>query len=73
MPETREVSASLRAVAAGGVSTRSFERIATHLPMQTVIFAFLEFEFPWKNFLLLRLVSTKLSEFLTNFEKLLRA
>jgi hypothetical protein len=31
--------------------------------MQTVIFAFLEFEFPPKNFSLVRSVSTKFSEF----------
>jgi hypothetical protein len=37
--------------------------------MQTVIFAFLEFEFPSKNFSLVRLVSTKLSEFLKKIEK----
>jgi hypothetical protein len=40
--------------------------------MQTVIFTFLEFEFPSKNFSLVRSVSTKLSEFLKNFEKTLR-
>jgi hypothetical protein len=50
----------------GGVSTRSFERIATHYPMQAVIFTFRELEFPLKNFSLVRSVSTKLSEF---FEK----
>jgi hypothetical protein len=37
--------------------------------MQTVIFAFLELEFPSENFSLVRSVSTKLSEFLKNFEK----
>jgi hypothetical protein len=37
--------------------------------MQIVIFAFLEFEFPSKNFSLVRSVSTKLSEFLKKFEK----
>jgi hypothetical protein len=38
--------------------------------MQTVIFAFLEFEFPPKNFSLVRSVSTKLSElFLKKIEK----
>jgi hypothetical protein len=31
-------------------STRNFERIATHHPMQIVIFTFLEFELPSKNF-----------------------
>jgi hypothetical protein len=50
----------------GGVSTRSFERTATRYPMQAVIFTFREFEFSLKNFLLVRSVSTKLSEF---FEK----
>jgi hypothetical protein len=49
-----------------GISTRSFERIATRHPMQAVIFTFLEFEFPSKNLSLVRLVSTNLSEF---FEK----
>jgi hypothetical protein len=53
----------------GGLSTRSIERIATHHPMPTVIFAFLEFDFPSKNFSLVQLVSTKLSEFFENFEK----
>jgi hypothetical protein len=37
--------------------------------MQTVIFTFLEFEFPSKNFSLVRSVSTKLSEFLKKFKK----
>jgi hypothetical protein len=38
----------------GGVSTRSFERTATRYPMQAVIFTFREFEFPLKNFSLVR-------------------
>jgi hypothetical protein len=37
--------------------------------MQTVIFTFLEFEFPLKKFSLVRPVSTKLSEFFENFRK----
>jgi hypothetical protein len=37
--------------------------------MQTVIFTFLEFEFPSKNFSLVRSVSTKLSEFFEKFRK----
>jgi hypothetical protein len=37
--------------------------------MQIVIFTFLEFEFPSKNFSLVRLVSTKLSEFFEKFRK----
>jgi predicted transcriptional regulator len=53
----------------GGVSTRRFERIATRYPMQAVIFTFREFEFPLKNFSLVRSVSTKLSEI---FEKTLK-
>jgi hypothetical protein len=47
----------------GSVSTRNFERTATRYPMQAVIFTFREFEFPLKNFSLVRSVSTKLSEF----------
>jgi hypothetical protein len=42
----------------------------THHPMQTVIFSFLEFELPSKNFSLVRLVSTKLSEFSEKFRKI---
>jgi hypothetical protein len=53
----------------GVVSTRSFERTATRYPMQAVIFTFREFEFPLKNFSLVRSISTKLSEF---FEKTLK-
>jgi hypothetical protein len=53
----------------GGVSTRSFERTATRYPMQVVIFTFREFEFPLKNFSLVRSVSTKLLEF---FEQTLK-
>jgi hypothetical protein len=37
--------------------------------MQTVIFAFFEFEFPSKNFSLVQSVSTKLSEFFEKFQK----
>jgi hypothetical protein len=54
----------------GGVSTRNFERTTTRYPMQAVIFTFREFEFPLKNFSLVRSVSTKLSEFF--FEKTLK-
>jgi hypothetical protein len=37
--------------------------------MQTVIFTFFEFEFPSKNFSLVRSVLTKLSEFIEKFLK----
>jgi hypothetical protein len=37
--------------------------------MQTITFTFLEFEFPSKNFSLVQLVSTKLSEFFEKFRK----
>jgi hypothetical protein len=46
----------------GCVSTRNFERTATRYPIQAVIFTFREFEFPLKNFSLVRSVSTKSSE-----------
>jgi hypothetical protein len=38
----------------GGVSTMSFERTTTRYPMQAVIFTFRDFEFPLKNFSLVR-------------------
>jgi predicted transcriptional regulator len=53
----------------GGVSTRNFERTATHYHMQAVIFTFREFEFPLKNFSLVRSVSTKLLEFFDKTSK----
>jgi hypothetical protein len=53
----------------GGVSTRSFERIATRHPAQAVILTPHEFEFPSKNLSLVRSVSTKLLGFFEKFEK----
>jgi hypothetical protein len=47
----------------GGVSTRSFERVATRRSTQAIIFTFREIEFPSKNLSLVRSVSTQLSGF----------